>query len=120
MMQKLVGIFRTSSDLEEAIGHIGVLRKRWTKVRSAARRPTTRAGTWCSSCATCWSAPRRWRAARCSERRAAAPTRAWTIRAWTPSGASATTRSRSDGDEMRVEARPLSEMPDDLRSLITT
>ncbi len=34
-MQKLVGIFRTSADLEEAIGHIGALRKRWAKVRTA-------------------------------------------------------------------------------------
>src|SRR4029078_4100841 len=35
MMKNLVGIFRTAEDLEEAIGHIGDLRKRWGKVRTA-------------------------------------------------------------------------------------
>ena len=33
MMQSLVGIFRTESDLDEAIAKIGALQERWTRVR---------------------------------------------------------------------------------------
>jgi succinate dehydrogenase / fumarate reductase flavoprotein subunit len=38
-MQSLVGIFRVKSDLEEAIGRIGELRRRWSTVRATGGRP---------------------------------------------------------------------------------
>ena len=53
-MQSLVGIFRTEADLDEAIGRIAELRARWPAIRvHAAAGRSTRAGTSCSSSATC-------------------------------------------------------------------
>jgi succinate dehydrogenase / fumarate reductase flavoprotein subunit len=120
MMQKLVGIFRTSSDLEEAIGHIGVLRKRWTKVRAAgtpAYNPGWNLVFELRNMLICAEAVARSAQQRTESRGAHA-------RLDHP-GLDAEWGKRNnavslDGDEMRVEARPLSEMPDDLRSLITT
>jgi succinate dehydrogenase / fumarate reductase flavoprotein subunit len=37
-MQTLVGIFRTESDLDEAIGRIGELRRRWSTIRVGGGR----------------------------------------------------------------------------------
>jgi succinate dehydrogenase / fumarate reductase flavoprotein subunit len=37
-MQRLVGIFRVEADLDEAIGRLGELRKRWTSVRATGGR----------------------------------------------------------------------------------
>jgi succinate dehydrogenase / fumarate reductase flavoprotein subunit len=120
MMQKLVGIFRTSSDLEEAIGHIGVLRKRWTKVRAAgtpAYNPGWNLVFELRNMLICAEAVARSAQQRTESRGAHA-------RLDHP-GLDAEWGKRNnavslDGDEMRVEARQLSEMPDDLRSLITT
>jgi succinate dehydrogenase / fumarate reductase flavoprotein subunit len=38
-MQSLVGIFRVEADLQEAIGQIAELRRRWTTVRATGGRP---------------------------------------------------------------------------------
>ena len=101
MMQKLVGIFRTSGDLAEATEHIGAMRKRWARCARWGRRPTTRAGTWSSSCATCSSARRPWPGAlqRTEPRRACPPRPS---RARRRLGKRNNTVSQS-GDAMRVE-----------------
>ena len=38
MMGRLVGIFRTEADLDEALGHLGELRARWSNIRVTGGR----------------------------------------------------------------------------------
>jgi succinate dehydrogenase / fumarate reductase flavoprotein subunit len=120
MMQKLVGIFRTSADLEEATEHLGTLRKRWAKVRTAgapAYNPGWNLVFELRNMLICSEAVARSALQRTESRGAHARL--------DHSGLDAEWGRRNnavsqDGDEMRVTARPLPEMPDDLRSLITT
>jgi succinate dehydrogenase / fumarate reductase flavoprotein subunit len=120
MMQKLVGIFRTSADLEEAIGHIGTLRKRWTKVRTAgtpAYNPGWNLVFELRNMLVASEAVARSALQRTESRGAHARIDHPGLDAeWGKRNSTAW----QDGEEMRVEARPLPEMPDDLRSLITT
>jgi succinate dehydrogenase / fumarate reductase flavoprotein subunit len=120
MMQKLVGIFRTASDLEEAIEQIGALRQRWAKVRTAgapAYNPGWNLVFELRNMLICSEAVARSAARRTESRGAHARLDHPGLDAeW---GRQNNTVSL-EGDQMRVEARPLPEMPDDLRSLITT
>jgi succinate dehydrogenase / fumarate reductase, flavoprotein subunit len=120
VMQKLVGIFRTSGDLEEAIGHIGTLRKRWAKVQTSgapAYNPGWNLVFELRNMLICSEAVARSALQRTESRGAHARLdHPGTDGEW---GKRNSTVSQ-DGDEMRVTAQPLPEMPDDLRSLITT
>jgi len=120
MMQKLVGIFRTSSDLEEAIGHIGSLRKRWAKVRTAgtpAYNPGWNLVYELRNMLVCSEAVARSALQRTESRGAHARLDHPGLDAEWGKRNNAVSQ---EGEEMRVEARPIPEMPDDLRSLITT
>jgi len=120
MMQKLVGIFRTSSDLEEAIGHIGSLRKRWAKVRTAgtpAYNPGWNLVFELRNMLVCSEAVARSALQRTESRGAHARLDHPGLDAEWGKRNNAVSQ---EGEEMRVEARPIPEMPDDLRSLITT
>ena len=119
-MQKLVGIFRTQDDLEEAVGHIGSLQKRWTKVRASgapAYNPGWNLVFELRNMLVCAEAVARSARQRTESRGAHARIdypgldAEWGKRNSTVS---------LDGDAMQVTARPLPEMPEDLHSLITT
>jgi succinate dehydrogenase / fumarate reductase flavoprotein subunit len=120
MMQKLVGIFRTSGDLAEATEHIGAMRKRWAKVRTVgapAYNPGWNLVFELRNMLICSEAVARSALQRTESRGAHARLDHPGLDAdW---GKRNNTVSQ-DGDAMRVEPRPLPEMPDDLRSLITT
>jgi succinate dehydrogenase / fumarate reductase flavoprotein subunit len=120
MMQKLVGIFRTSADLEEATEHLGTLRKRWAKVRTAgapAYNPGWNLVFELRNMLICSEAVARSALQRTESRGAHARLDHPGLDAEWGRRNNAVSQ---DGDEMRVTARPLPEMPDDLRSLITT
>ena len=94
VMDAGVGIYRVEADLQEAISALGRLRGACPASPSPAAGRSTRAGTSSSRSATCWSSPRRSRAAPCSAPRAAARIAASTIRRPTrPAGATATASS---------------------------
>ena len=118
MMQKLVGIFRTSGDLAEATEHIGACA---SDGQRCARWGRPIAG-WnlvfeLRNMLICSEAVARSALQRTESRGAHARLDHPGLDAdW---GKRNNTVSQS-GDAMRVEARPLPEMPDDLRSLITT
>jgi succinate dehydrogenase / fumarate reductase flavoprotein subunit len=120
MMQKLVGIFRTSADLEEAVGHIATLRKRWAKVRTVgtpAYNPGWNLYFELRNMLVASEAVARSALQRTESRGAHARIDHPGLDAeWGRRNSTAW----QDGEEMRVEARPLPEMPDDLRSLITS
>ena len=120
MMQKLVGIFRTEEDLQEATGHIGALQKRWTKVRAdgpPAYNPGWNLVFELRNMLVCAEAVTRSALQRTESRGAHARLDHPGLDAeW---GKRNSTVSQ-DGDAMRVAAQPLPEMPEDLRSLITT
>ncbi|HEX5579485.1 MAG TPA: fumarate reductase/succinate dehydrogenase flavoprotein subunit, partial [Candidatus Limnocylindria bacterium] len=120
MMQTLVGIFRTEDDLAEASGRIGALQKRWTKVRASggpAYNPGWNLVFELRNMLVCAEAVARSALQRKESRGAHAridypgTDAVWATRNSTVS---------LDGDAMRVTAQPLPQMPDDLRSLITT
>jgi succinate dehydrogenase / fumarate reductase flavoprotein subunit len=119
-MQSLVGIYRTASELEEALQRIAELRARWENVRVVGTRaynPGWNLTFELANMLLCAEAVARSALQRTESRGAHArldhpePDPAW--------GRCNSTVSR-DGDSMRVTAEPLPELPDDLRPLITT
>ncbi len=120
MMQSLVGIFRTSADLEAALERLAGLRDRWQKIGvsgSRAFNPGWNLTFELQNMLICSEAVARSALQRTESRGAHArldypdADEKWAMRN------SAVAR---DGDKMRVTAEPLPEMPAELRSLITT
>jgi succinate dehydrogenase / fumarate reductase flavoprotein subunit len=120
MMQSLVGIFRTSADLEAALEGLAGLRDRWQKIGvsgSRAFNPGWNLTFELQNMLICSEAVARSALQRTESRGAHArldypdADEKWAVRN------SAVAR---DGDKMRVTAEPLPEMPAELRSLITT
>jgi succinate dehydrogenase / fumarate reductase flavoprotein subunit len=120
MMQSLVGIFRTGSDLETALERIADLRQRWAKVRvvgSPAYNPGWNLSLELQSMLVISEAVTRSALQRTESRGAHARIDHPDLDAgWGGRNSTVTL----DGDQMRVTAEPLAPMPDDLRQLITT
>jgi succinate dehydrogenase / fumarate reductase flavoprotein subunit len=120
LMQSLVGIFRTASDLETALERITDLRQRWTKVRvvgSPAYNPGWNLSLELQSMLVISEAVTRSALQRTESRGAHARIDHPDLDAeW--GGRNSTVAL--DGDQMRVTAEPLPPMPDDLRQLITS
>ena len=119
-MQRLVGIFRTGEDLEEALGILRTLADRWEKVRvegTPAYNPGWNLYFELRSMLTCSEAVARSALQRTESRGAHARLdhpgldAEWGTRNSTVS---------IDGDAMRVTAEPLPQMPEELRKLIKT
>jgi succinate dehydrogenase / fumarate reductase, flavoprotein subunit len=117
-MQRLVGIFRTGEDLEEALGILRTLADRWKKVRvegTPAYNPGWNLYFELRSMLTCSEAVARSALQRTESRGAHARLdhpgldAEWGTRNSTVS---------IDGDAMRVTAEPLPQMPDELRKLV--
>jgi succinate dehydrogenase / fumarate reductase flavoprotein subunit len=119
MNQSLVGIFRTAADLDTALGHIAELRERWKRVRvvgSTAYNPGWNLYLELQSMLICSEAVARSALQRAESRGAHARLDHPDLDSeW--GGRNSTVAL--DGDQMRIEAKPLSPMPDDLRQLIT-
>jgi succinate dehydrogenase / fumarate reductase flavoprotein subunit len=120
MMQSLVGIFRTGPDLETALGRITDLRARWSRARvvgTPAYNPGWNLYLELQSMLIVSEAVARSALQRTESRGAHA-------RIDHPELDAEWGRRNStvalDGDQMRVTAKPLPSMPDDLRQLITT
>ena len=109
IMQDLVGIVRTESEMQQALDVIGQLaRPSGARRHREATASTTTAGTrrWISR--TCWMFRRRSRAPRCCAKRAGARSSARTFRTKTPEWGkyNIVVRRGADG-EMLVEKRPI-------------
>jgi succinate dehydrogenase / fumarate reductase flavoprotein subunit len=119
-MQRLVGIFRTGADLEEALERLKLLRDRWKKVRvegAPAYNPGWNLYYELGNMLVCSEAVARSALQRTESRGAHA-------RLDHP-GLDAEWGTRNstvaiDGEKMRVTAEPLPQMPDELRKLIKT
>jgi succinate dehydrogenase / fumarate reductase flavoprotein subunit len=118
-MQSRVGIFRTSSDLEEALERIADLRRRWERVHvigGRAYNPGWNLTFELGNMLDCAEAVARSALQRTESRGAHA-------RLDYPGDDAAWGRQNStvslDGEGMRVRAEPVPEMPDELRQLIT-
>ena len=84
--RRYVGIIRTEEDLKKGSKHLERLDEATARVKVDGQPPLQRRrGTRRSTCATCSSSARRWRARRWRARRAAAGTRAKTSPTWTRS-----------------------------------
>jgi succinate dehydrogenase / fumarate reductase, flavoprotein subunit len=119
-MQSLVGIFRTSTDLELAIAQLAALRARWEEISvsgSRAYNPGWNLTFELQSMLICSEAVARSALQRTESRGAHArldyPDE-------DPKWAGRNSAVALDGDAMRVTAEPLRKMPAELRSLITT
>jgi succinate dehydrogenase / fumarate reductase flavoprotein subunit len=119
-MQSMVGIFRVAADLEAAIARIAELRDRWERVRVVGVRtynPGWNLAFELKNMLICAAAVARSALQRTESRGAHA-------RLDYPELAPEWGRRNStvarDGEEMRVTAEPLPELPDELRSLIRT
>jgi succinate dehydrogenase / fumarate reductase, flavoprotein subunit len=117
-MQKLVGIFRTAEDLEEAIGRLAALRARWKKVRvegTPAYNPGWNLAFELRNMLDCSEAVARSALQRTESRGAHARIDHPGLDAeWERRNSTVT----MDGEKMRVTAEPLPQMPDELRRLI--
>jgi succinate dehydrogenase flavoprotein subunit len=117
-MQQLVGIFRTGSDLEEAIERLRVLRERWKKVRvdgTPAYNPGWNLYFELRNMLVCSEAVARSALQRPESRGAHARIDHPGLDAeWGKRNSTVA----ADGEKMRVTAEPLPEMPDELRRLI--
>jgi succinate dehydrogenase / fumarate reductase flavoprotein subunit len=119
-MQSLVGIFRLESDLESALERIADLRTRWEDVRvvgSRAYNPGWNLVFELRNMLTCTEAVARSALQRTESRGAHARL---DYPGLDPEWGGRNSTVLLAGGEMRVIAKPLPEMPDDLRSLITT
>ncbi len=118
-MQSLVGIFRTGADLESALERIDELRARWEKVRvtgSRAYNPGWNLSFELQNMLVCAEAVARSALQRTESRGAHARLDHPDL---DPEWGSRNSTVARDGAEMRVTAKPLPPMPDDLRKLIT-
>ncbi|HYM52416.1 MAG TPA: fumarate reductase/succinate dehydrogenase flavoprotein subunit [Candidatus Dormibacteraeota bacterium] len=119
-MQSLVGIFRLGSDLEAALERIAALRERWEKVRvvgSRAYNPGWNLAFELKNMLLCAEAVARSALQRTESRGAHARLDHPDL---DPEWGRRTSTVTRDGEEMRVTAEPISELPDELRRLITT
>jgi succinate dehydrogenase / fumarate reductase flavoprotein subunit len=119
-MQKLVGIFRTAADLDEAIQALGGLRERWKRVRvegTPAYNPGWNLYFELRNMLVCAEAVARSALQRTESRGAHARIDHPGLDAeWGTRNSTVT----SDGEKMHVTTTPLPEMPDELRRLIKT
>ena len=118
-MQRLVGIFRTGADLEEALRQLKVLIDRWKKVRvegSPAYNPGWNLYFELGNMLVCSRGGRAQRPPAHGEPRG--PCRGSTIPALDAEWGTRNSTVALDGEKMRVTAEPLPQMPDDLRKLI--
>ena len=119
-MQSLVGIFRTSADLELAIEQLAGLRARWEGIGvsgSRAYNPGWNLAFELQSMLICSEAVARSALQRTESRGAHARL---DYPDADPKWAGRNSAVALDGDAMRVTAEPLLEMPAELRSLITS
>jgi succinate dehydrogenase / fumarate reductase flavoprotein subunit len=120
MMQSLVGIFRTGSDLETALERLAVMRERWNHVRvvgSPAYNPAWDLYFELNNMLVCSEAVARCALQRTESRGAHARI---DFPSLDPEWGMRNSTVAIDGDTMRVTAEPLPVMPDELRSLITS
>jgi succinate dehydrogenase flavoprotein subunit len=118
-MQSLVGIFRIGSDLEEALTRIAALRARWEKVRvvgSRAYNPGWNLAFELKNMLLCAEAVTRSALQRTESRGAHARLDHPGL---DPEWGHRNSTVALDGEQMRVTAEPLPEIPDGLRRLIT-
>jgi len=119
-MQSLVGIFRLGFELESALGRIADLRARWEKVQVVGARaynPGWNLAFELRNMLTCAEAVARSALQRTESRGAHARLDHPDL---DPHWGRRNSTVSLDGDAMRVTAEPLPELPDELRSLITT
>ena len=117
-MQRLVGIFRTGADLEEALERLRVLRDRWKKVRVEGAPPYNPGWNLyfeLGNMLTCSEAVARSALQRTESRGAHARLDHPGL---DPEWGTRNSTVAIDGEKMRVTAEPLAEIPDDLRKLI--
>jgi succinate dehydrogenase / fumarate reductase flavoprotein subunit len=120
VMQSLVGIFRTGSDLEVALERLAGLRARWAQVRvvgSPAYNPGWNLYFELQNMLVCSEAVARSALQRTESRGAHARLDHPGL---DPEWGKRNSTVSLDGEAMRVIAKPLPELPDELRRLITT
>jgi succinate dehydrogenase / fumarate reductase flavoprotein subunit len=119
-MQRLVGIFRTAEDLEEALAQLDALNERWKKVRvegTPAYNPGWNLYFELRNMLICSEAVARSALQRTESRGAHARIdHPGLDDEWGAHNSTVTL----DGEKMRVTAEPLPQMPDELRKLITS
>ena len=118
-MQSQVGIFRTATDLEAGLKQIAELRARWANIRvtgSRAYNPGWDLTFELKNMLICAEAVARSALQRTESRGAHARIDHPDL---DPKWGGCYSVVAADGDEMRVTATPLADMPDELRSLVT-